>query len=192
VNKLVTVVALGITAPSDQYHSMETLHCDLFGAIGDKHNAPYVNPGAQELKRFEKLGIRISKNEWVANGRQLTAITQEEMAEVATVLGIEPQHLRAPQLRANIMFTMGEDVWNFSQTPHGSYITFENEGRVMLEVHWENFPCVIAGGFIEQSCGVPGIASKFPKKGYGKRGVTLKVVRPGKIKVGEVACVHFR
>lgn len=186
------VLALGINPYSGGHQEVRTLYCDKGGIKGDKHHGVMANPGVQEVDRLKRMGIEVSRDERHVNGRQISAISQAEMRSIASTLGVDPKHLGISQLRANILLAHSDEELDFTGIPHGAYIRFHGNGRAILEVHWQNNPCTVAGSYIEESCKVEGVANRFPKAAYGKRGLVLKVYRLGKIKKGDVATVHLR
>ncbi len=191
MNSLVT--DLGLNPPGGGHQQTDALYFEFDGIMGDKNRGLLKVPGVQEQKRLKAAGISFSTEQLLFNGRQATAITVQEMSVVAKRLNIDPKHLGAEQLRANMMLNMidGEE-FDFSGVPDGSYIEFRGNGRPLLQVHWINYPCVVSGGYVAGSCGDDNIVSRFVKAAMDKRGLCLFVIRPGKLKLGDNGTVRSR
>jgi hypothetical protein len=146
------------------------IQAEVAGLVGDRHyghtfasNARYPYPRGTEIR----------------NSRQVSIISQEEMAEIAAVIGI-PQIL--PEwLGANLLVS---GIPALTLVPPSSRLHFQN--GVVLVVHGENDPCSHPGNLIQQK--YPDIASLSPafiKAAIHKRGLVAWVERPGKISTRE-------
>jgi hypothetical protein len=195
-SKKLTAWNLGLNLPTGKYEPVEFMEFTETGIAGDRYNQAFVHPGIQERNRLAKLGIKVSKAEKIANGRQISAISIKDMSHIALVLGIELAHLNTLQLKANILF--GANFEDFTQLPAGAYVRFNSSSSPILEVHYENFPCHIAGGYVADSLQIldederKAFIVRFIAAANGKRGLVLKVVHTGMIKSGDEATVYLR
>jgi len=119
----------------------------------------------------------------VRNDRQVTIVSQEELAQVADALGVPA--VRPEWLGANLCFS---GMGGLSALPKGTQLGFP--GGVVLLVEAQNRPCTVAGGAIEAACpDRPGLATAFVKAALERRGLTASVRQPGRISVGDAVDV---
>lgn len=163
------------------YEIVEGLQCTYEGIVGDRHYGIDKAAGVRETP--------FSKGEMIRNDRHFSAVSLEELEEVAELMGIPV--LLAEYLSPNILF---KGYPNLSQLPPLSVIAFE--GGAALRVLWENTPCskpgkVIADHYPERA----GISAAFVKLAIGKRGIVGWVHREGTITPDqkiEVYLPHYR
>lgn len=157
-----------------------------FGIKGDRHAGRRVSDVRdKDLQRFG-----IPKGTEVANHRQFSAVSTEELAVVAKALGIP--HLDPGLLGANIVL---KGVSTLSKLPAGTKLFFRKDKEhirsAVLVVWGENNPCRLPGEVIEHALGRYDIASRFPKAAHGLRGVVGVVYCSGTIHRGDEVTVHF-
>lgn len=147
------------------------------GFVGDKHYG-LTRPAGSSQKPYPK-GVE------VRNVRQISIVSAEELAEVATAMGlpaVEPAWVGANMLISGVP--------KLTQLPSGSRFYFENGVGIVIE--GENLPCTTAGGSLQsQFPDRPDITTAFPKKALGKRGLVAWVERPGMIRKGESVLVRL-
>lgn len=117
----------------------------------------------------------------IRNTRQISVLSEEELAEVATRLNIakiEPEWVGANMILRGIP--------DFTLVPPNSRLIFES--GVSLTIDTENAPCKYPAEMIEAAH--PGHGKAFPAKARHKRGVTAWVERIGALKVGERCRLH--
>lgn len=143
----------------------------LEGFEGDKHAG--MTRLSDSRTPFYPRGIPIR------NSRQVSIVSDEELAEVAGALGV-PDVL--PEwLGANLTFA---GVPRLSCLPPATRLFFPDEA--VLVVTEENHPCIHPGKLIqEQYPDQPGLAVRFPKVALHKRGIVAWVERPGVIRAGD-------
>lgn len=151
--------------------------CRLDGIEGDRHRQSSKPAGAQEKHIVEKYRT-------VANFRQVTIVTKEEMDAVAKSL--EVPSLYAEDFSANIVLCNIED---FTRLPPEYYLVFSNtrkETHAVLRIMGENRPCVVAGGNMEARYpDHKSIQSRFVKAALGRRGQVAVVYAEGVIRQGD-------
>jgi hypothetical protein len=116
----------------------------------------------------------------IRNTRQVSLVSEEELAEVAAALGVP--HVRAAWLGANLSL---RGLPHLTRLPPGARLFFP--GGAVLVVDAENEPCrgpgdVLAGHFPD----VPRLASRFVKAAWNRRGLVGWVEREGVIRAGDV------
>ena len=116
----------------------------------------------------------------IRNHRQLSLVDVDELAQIATALGI----LRIePGVIADNICTSG--IEELTSLPRMTRLAFPSGAVVMLG--GPNAPCTIAGGMVAQMYGSRPEA--FPKAAIGRRGVTGWVERPGTVRAGDAITV---
>ena len=117
----------------------------------------------------------------IRNTRQVSILSAEELAEVASALGLPA--LRPEWVGANLVL---EGIPALTLIPPASRLVFD-DGPV-LAVDVENGPCRFPGDVIEAAH--PGHGRGFAKAARGRRGVTGWVERPGRLALGQRVALH--
>ena len=156
---------------------VDKLKCTLDGIQGDRHNSSSKLAGAQE-KHI------VLKHRPVANFRQVTIVTQEEMDAVAEALGVPK--LYAEDFSANIAIS---GIEGFTTLPPMYYLVFSNkrqETHAVIRIMGENRPCIVAGENMQKRYPEEkGLKSRFVKAALHKRGQVAVVYASGVIRVGD-------
>lgn len=115
----------------------------------------------------------------IGNSRQVSIISVEELAALATALGVP--RLEASWLGANLLI---EGVPRLSKLPPTSRLFFPDEATLLISA--ENHPCVFPGKAIQHRYPeVAELARVFPLRARGLRGLVAWVERPGTIRCGD-------
>jgi hypothetical protein len=112
----------------------------------------------------------------IRNVRQLTIISVEELAEIATRLGIpvvEPEWLGANMLVSGIH--------DMSLLPPSTRLQFPSGATIVVDM--ENYPCSQIAKVIDEHH--PGTRFKVVEAAMHKRGVTAWVEREGDVSTGD-------
>ncbi len=146
------------------------------GFLRDRH--------AGLTRRAGSRDAGIEPGEEIPNRRQVSIVSQEELAEISSRLGIP--EVRAQWLGANLCLS---GIKELTRLPHGTRLAFA--GGVELAVEGENKPCrgpgeAIAAHYPERD----GIARRFPTEALHLRGLVAWVEEPGEIAVGEAVEVR--
>ena len=169
-----------LLSPPDSYlpaKAVEQVEVTWEGLVGDKHAGLTM-----QANNYQKP---YPKGAEIRNVRQISLVSREELEQIAA--GLDVPELQAAWVGANMLVSGIPDL---TQLPSGSRFYFE--GGVGLVVEGENLPCSTAGGAVqEQYPEREGLASQFPKKAIGKRGLVGWVEKPGSIRVGETVQVRF-
>ena len=112
----------------------------------------------------------------IANVRQLSILSAEELAEIAAEMGLET--LDPSLLGVTLVL---EGVPDFSHVPPSSRL--QAPSGATLVINMENRPCVFPGKSVEARH--PGKGKLFKPAAKGRRGVTAWVEREGPIALGD-------
>lgn len=150
------------------------------GLEGDKHQGWFRKADAR-AKRYPK-GTRI----W--NSRQLSIVSEEELALVARDLGID--RIDPEWLGAN-MCLVGVPNVSLLQPRTKIFIPNEDGGsEVGLYITAPNKPCIGPGEIIQlHNPHIQGLATVFPKVAMNRRGVVAVVEYGGIVREGVVVSV---
>ena len=152
------------------------------GVQGDVHSGTRV----ADVREVELLRFGISKGTEIVNHREFSAISVEELQEVARTMDL-PKFIPYGSLCENLVV---KDIPSFTELPSGTLLFFRSSTSqfrtAMLAVWRENGPCVQPGEAIQAHFpGIVGIAKRFPKAALGKRGVVGSVYCSGTIHAGD-------
>lgn len=143
----------------------------LEGLEGDRHAG--TTRRADGRTPFYPRGIEIR------NSRQVSLVSEEELAELADALGIpliEPSWLGANLVTRAIP--------HLSRVPPGTRLFFPAEATLVIAD--ENHPCVFPGKAIQQHyADVPRAGARFVQAAQHRRGVVAWVERAGTINTGD-------
>jgi len=150
------------------------------GLEGDKHTSWFRKADAR-AKRYTK-GTRI----W--NSRQISIVSEEELALVAKGLGIEK--VEPEWLGANLCLRGIPEV-SLLQPRTKLFIPNEDGGpEVGIYVTAPNKPCVGPGEIIQAyNTHIQGLATQFPKVAMNRRGIVSVVEHGGFIRGGVAVSV---
>ena len=150
------------------------------GLAGDKHTGWFRKADAR-ARRYPK-GTRI----W--NSRQISIVSEEELALIANDLNIEK--VEPEWLGANLCLRGIPEV-SLSQARTKLFIPNETGGpEVGIYITAPNKPCVGPGEIIQiHNIHLQGLATKFPKVAMNRRGVVAVVEHGGFIREGVAVSV---
>jgi MOSC domain-containing protein YiiM len=155
-------------------HRAERLTLTFDGVAGDCH-------GGRTRPSDSRMVTQYPKGTEVANTRQVSILSAEELAEVAATLGIPV--LPPEWVGANIVVSGIPDL---TLLPPSSRLMFSSGATLIVDL--ENAPCRYVGDVIEKHH--PGVGSKFVAAAKHKRGVVGWVEKPGDISVGDGIVLH--
>lgn len=145
------------------------------GAAGECH-------GGRTRPACSRVRLQYAKGTEIANARQLSILSVEELAATAAAMGID--RIAPEWTGANIVF---EGIPDLTGLPPSSRLIFESGASVVNDM--ANGPCKFVGEEIEARH--PGRGLSFPRRARGRRGICGWVERPGEIAVGMTARVHI-
>lgn len=112
----------------------------------------------------------------IRNVRQLTLLSVEELAEVATRLNIP--EVKPEWLGANMLVS---GIPDFTLLPPSTRLQFPSGATIVIDM--ENYPCSQIAKVVDQHH--PGTQFKVVQAAMHKRGVTAWVEREGVVKAGD-------
>ncbi len=118
----------------------------------------------------------------IRNVRQVSIVSAEEVAAIATELGVEA--IDPADLGASIVIS---GITDFSHVPPSSRLQAANGTTIVVDM--ENRPCHLPAKVINADH--PSAGDKFKAAAKGKRGVTAWVEREGQIQVGDTVRLHI-
>jgi MOSC domain-containing protein YiiM len=110
------------------------------------------------------------------NNRQVSLVSQEELADIAEALGVPA--LDPMWLGANLV-TKG--IPDLTLLPPSTRLMFSSGASLIVDL--ENAPCRFPAEIIERH--YPGHGLDFPKKAKNKRGLVAYVEKEGRIAAGD-------
>jgi MOSC domain len=112
----------------------------------------------------------------IRNVRQLSILSEEELALIAADMGLEQVDPRS--LGANLVL---RGIPDFTFVPPSSRL--QGPDGMVLTVDMENRPCIFPGREINKAHA--GFGPKFKPAARGRRGITAWVERPGQLNIGD-------
>lgn len=183
--KLKGTVASVLKAEGEDFVSkpVDGLELSYGGIKGDYHEGLTRKSGGREPWYPRGTEMR--------NERNLSILSEEELAEIATGMGIDT--LDAGWIGANLVM---QGIPNLSLLPPRTLIMFDH--GVTLRIDGYNAPCRHAGGSIAQNVGVEAedftkteMALSFVTAAHMKRGLVAWVEREGTIRAGDEFTVRI-
>ncbi|MCU0886032.1 MAG: MOSC domain-containing protein [Beijerinckiaceae bacterium] len=167
-----------VTAP------LPELALDATGIPGDRHAGSTRAAGPREPWLPKGLSLR--------NDRQLSALSQEELALIAA--GLKLPALDPGLIGANLV-TQG--IADLSRLPPGSHLAIGGnwsgqgrfDGHTLLRVEAYNRPCRGPGRKLAAAHGRPDLEFAFVTVARSLRGLVLSVAHPGVIRPGDAVVV---
>lgn len=145
------------------------------GPEGESH-------GGRTRPSCSRLVAQYPRGTEIANVRQLTILSREELDEVATEMGLDSVD---PTLLGATMVIEG--IPDFSRVPPSSRL--QGPDGAMLVIDMENRPCHLPARELDHE--VPGAGASFKRAAHGRRGVTAWVERPGRLAPGDMLRLHI-
>lgn len=157
------------------------------GVKGDSHSGARL----ADAREKELLTFSFSKGVEIANYREFSAVSVEELVEVSTAMEL-PRPIPHGYLGENLVLS---GIPKLTELPARTMLFFrkgESQTRTAVLVVWgENTPCRLPGEAIQQHFpDLPKLASRFPKAAIGKRGVVGSVYCSGYIHEGDEVVVR--
>ncbi len=166
-----------VTAPLELLHSepCTEVTATFAGIEGELHNG-------QTAPSCVRMTTQYPKGTTVANTRQISILSQEELTEIAARMGLES--LSPSPLGATMVI---EGIPDFSHIPPGSRL--QGASGATLVVNLNNRPCTFPSRAIETLH--PGFGPKFKPAANGRRGVVAWVEREGSFSLGDTVRLHI-
>ena len=171
------IVFLGLVRPGAGLasESVSQLVLGFDGATGESHSGR-TRASCSRVTEQHPPGTEI------ANTRQLTILSEEELAETAFAMRLP--HLAPEWVGASIVLRGLPDL---THLPPSSRL--QGPDGATLVVDMENRACVLPGKVIETVH--PGAGPRYKPAAQGRRGVTAWVERPGVLELGQSLRLHI-
>ena len=173
------VTWLGLMAPRETLApdaaAIEEMVLGFEGQVGSPYTGR-TRPACSRVRAQHPKGTEI------ANVRQLSIMSAEEVAEIGAELGLTP--FDPAWAGATLVI---EGIPDLTHVPPSSRL--QAEDGTTLVVDMENRPCHQPGMTIEAVH--PGRGKGFKTAARGRRGVTAWVERPGTLRLGDVLRLHI-
>ncbi|MFT3690512.1 MOSC domain-containing protein [Paenirhodobacter sp.] len=171
------VVFLGLVPPRGGLASVPKARLVLgfSGARGEAHSGR-TRASCSRVQAQHPPGTEI------ANVRQLTLLSEEELAETAFAMRIP--RLAPEWVGASVVLRGLPDL---THLPPSSRL--QGPDGVTLVVDMENQACVLPGRVIDDIH--PGAGRRYKPAAQGRRGVTVWVERPGVLELGQMLRLHI-
>ena len=170
----VTLTGLGIADDSTSFvtRSLARVELSWGGIEGDRHFGLTAKAGVRQKHHRSGTEIR--------NARQLSIVSEEELAEVAGALAVP--RVGWQWLGANLCL---KGLPKLTQLAPSTRLLFPSGACVVID--GENRPCKGPGRVVQAQLGSPmELVHRFVKAADHRRGVVAWVERPGPIAVGDV------
>ena len=162
-------------APTLETLRLTEMPLDWGGYAGDVH-AGVTRPSCSRVLSQHPRDTEI------ANVRQLSVVSAEEIAEIARDCGLEA--MDPVWMGASVVVS---GIPDFSHLPPSSRL--QAADGTTLVVDMQNLPCQFPAKTIDKAH--PGKGKGFKAAAEGKRGVTAWVERPGTLRLGDILTLHI-
>lgn len=173
------VVWLGVVTNMDRKallaESRDALDLTFEGVAGSVH-------GGATRASCTRVRSQYPKGTEIRNERQLSIISEEELAAIAAQMGVA--RLDPARLGASMVL---RGLPDFSHIPPSSRL--QAPSGATLTVDMQNLPCQFPAKSIETV--LPGKGGGFKPAAEGKRGVTASVAREGRVHLGDEIRLHI-
>ncbi len=153
---------------------VESAALTFAGIPGEAH-------GGETRPSCSRVVSQYPKGTEIRNVRQLTVLSAEELAEIATECGLDALD---PAMAGASLVIRG--IPDFTHLPPSSRLQFPDGSAIVVDM--ENRPCHLPAKVINADH--PGAGNKFKVAAMGKRGVTAWVECEGQVKVGDTVRLH--
>ncbi|NQX95711.1 MAG: sulfurase [Erythrobacter sp.] len=170
---------IGRVADSDatlRAQALQTADLTFEGIAGECHGGLTRPSCSRVISQHPQRGTEIR------NVRQLSVLSAEEMAEIASAMEVET--LDPAWVGASLVI---EGIPDFTHVPPSSRLQAPSGACITIDM--ENRPCVLPGRVIDEDA--PGHGPKFKAAATGRRGGTASVERPGHIAIGDMLRLHI-
>ncbi|TNF11450.1 MAG: sulfurase [Rhodobacteraceae bacterium] len=154
---------------------VEALEFTFDGPVGELH-------AGQTRASCSRVTDQHERGTEIANVRQMTILSAEELAETAFAMGIP--ELDPTWVGASIVLRGLPDL---THLPPSSRL--QNETGLTLVIDMENRACVLPGKVIEEI--YPEKGKRYKPAAQGRRGVTAWVECPGRLVIGDTLRLHI-
>lgn len=173
-----TITWLGVVpdrAKALQAQRREVLNLTFAGPEGEDHGGLTRPSCSRVLSQYPRDTV-------IRNTRQLCVMSAEEIAAIATKMGIDA--LDPSYMGATMVI---EGISDFTHVPPSARLQAASGATIVIDM--ENRPCVLPARGIEED--MPGCGAAFKAAAKNRRGVTAWVEREGMLVLGERMQLHI-
>lgn len=123
-----------------------------------------------------RVSMLYARNTEIRNVRQLSVLSEEDLAATAAELGLE--RIEPAWVGASLVL---RGIPDFTHVPPSSRL--QGEDGTVITIDMENLPCVYTGKEIDAE--KAGSGKHYKAAAHGRRGVTAWVEREGSLRLGE-------
>ena len=174
-----TVTWLGLMAPREGPAPDAGAVGEMVLGFDGQAGSPY---GGRTRASCSRVIAQHPRGTEIANVRQLSVLSAEELAEIGAELDLVP--FDPAWAGASIVI---EGIPDFTYVPPSSRLQAASGATLVIDM--ENRPCHQPGLTIEAAH--PGKGKGFKAASRGRRGVTAWVERPGKLALGDILTLHI-
>jgi hypothetical protein len=153
----------------------ETLTLEFAGPEGEDHGGLTRPSCSRVLSQYPRDTV-------IRNTRQLSVMSDEELAAIATAMGLDT--LDPSYTGATLVI---DGISDFTHVPPSSRLQGESGATIVVDM--ENRPCMLPAREIEAD--MPGHGKAFKSAAKDLRGVTAWVEREGVFTLGERLRLHI-
>ncbi len=158
------------------------------GVRGDRHTGVRL----ADVREKVFLSFGFSKGVEIANFREFSAVSVEELSQIAQAMNL-PRQIPHGCLGENLVLS---GIPKLTELPTGTLLFFrkdEQQIRTAVLVVWgENIPCDGPGDAIQNIFPeTPRLSRLFPRAAIGKRGIVGSVYSSGNIHAGDTVVVKI-
>lgn len=173
-----TITWLGVVpdrAAALQAQRREELNLSFAGPEGEDHGGLTRPSCSRVISQYPRDTV-------IRNTRQLCVMSAEEIAAIASTMGIET--LDPSYVGATLVI---EGIADFTHVPPSARLQAQSGATIVIDM--ENRPCVLPARGIEDD--MPGHGAAFKAAAKNRRGVTAWVEREGTLRLGERMRLHI-
>ena len=154
---------------------VDALHAGFAGIEGEVHAGLTVPSCSRMTAQYPEATL-------IANTRQLSVLSAEELAEIAAAMGLPEL---SPSLLGVTMLLQG--IPDLSHIPPGSRLQGDSGATIVVNLY--NRPCTIPSRAIEAAH--PGYGARFKPAAKDRRGIVAWVEREGRFQLGDNLRLHI-
>lgn len=174
------IVWLGVAPTPEGQGSLRSVPRDSLTLTFDGPEGE-IRHGGRARPSCARVTSQHPKGTEIANVRQLSILSQEELDAIAAEIGLDA--IDPTWLGATLVL---EGLPDFTHIPPSSRLQAPDGTTLIVDM--ENRPCVLPGREIEADR--PGHGTAFKAAAKDRRGVTAWVERPGTLSLGDTLTLH--
>ena len=156
-------------------HGMQSVELGFAGIDGSVH-------AGENRASCSRVVTQYPKGTTIRNVRQLSIISEEELAEIGKEMGVDRPD--PGRIGASLVI---QGIPDFTHVPPSSRL--QSEAGTTITIDMENQPCHFPGKSLEKAD--PGKGMGFKAAANDRRGVTAWVECPGPLAVGDILTLHI-